>query len=258
MELRRRRVHRGGGTGGHRTDHDGPHPQHRSARRRGVTAFFVVPRVGDRRYCVTPAGATPSLFTGSCARWSASIGRALPIEDWHELRASLLLARLATDEHAERIRLSGLVRLSTESRMDELPDHCRSVWETFLHLAGVNSAPASSPPALIFLGRVADEVRDPVLSAELRNWVRRWSDSLGLRSPESRQAELWRGSDEVVVSVDVDLVIQFDPDPTDRDRFVVSHWRNWGARGRHSARRADTIVGRADLEHPLVGLPRRP
>lgn len=176
---------------------------------------------------------------------------AVPIEDWHDLRAALLLVRLATDEHAERVRLRALLRLCTESRMDELPDHCRSVWETFLHLAGVNSAPASLPPALIFLGRVADEIRDLGLGAELRNRVRRWSDSLGVRSPEARQAEPWRDLGEVVVSVDVDLVIQFDPDPTDRDRFLVSHWRNWGARGRHSARRGDTIVGRADLEREV-------
>jgi vWA-MoxR associated protein C-terminal domain/vWA-MoxR associated protein middle region 0/Effector-associated domain 2 len=190
-----------------------------------------------------PWGSAVSTLRHLADEWEA-VG-ALPIDDWNALRTALLSVRLASEEANERKRLRALVRSCTEGRIDELPSHCRSVWSTFLHLAGQNTAPRSLPPAMIFLVRIADEVGDSPPGAELRKWIRRWSEAL--ESAELLQEATWRPV-EINMSGDVHLVIQFDPDPTDRDRFVVTHWRHWGARGWHAPRRGDTPVGRTDLE----------
>lgn len=186
------------------------------------------------------------LLTHLCEEWHAV--RAFPGADWAALRAALLQARLADSGAAGELRaLAGLARVATESRVQELPAHCRTIWDVFVYLAGANAAPEALPPSMVFLDCVANQVADPAVARLLRLWNRGWAREWKLE--DKLDAAPWRpvpqGQDR---SRPVYLVIQLDPDPLDNTQLVLSHWRQWDRAEWRPQRGEDKHVNRSMLE----------
>ncbi|KAA2265117.1 hypothetical protein F0L68_05510 [Solihabitans fulvus] len=183
-----------------------------------------------------------------CDEWYAM--KALPTEDWDRLREALLSVRLA-DEAADEMRvLRHAVRTATGSRVHELAAYCCSAWTGFVFMAGANAAPGGLPPAMIFLDCVAEQVADRSLASQLRRWNRRWAEKFEVT--DRLDAAPWRSTQEDAKQISVVyLVIQLDPDPTDRDQFMLTHWRQWDASGWRPQRQPGVAVSRRDLEREI-------
>ncbi len=177
--------------------------------------------------------------------WAAV--RALPSHDWDKLRRTLRAQRLADDPVAERSRLRRFARLACGGRCDDLPVRCRSVWSTFLYLADLNAGPGALPPAMVFIDCLAGQVEDKATADELLRWNWRWAERFEVT--DLVESARWRTDPALKDDNDtVYLVVEVDPDPVDRDKVVLSHWRHWDAAHWNARRRGDAAVRRDDLE----------
>ena len=176
--------------------------------------------------------------------WAAA--RALPTRDWDRLREVLRSVRLADDPALERRKLRHLARVATEDRCDDLPPRSRTAWSTFLHLADHNTGPGALPPAMAFVGSLADRVEDRALAEDLLRWTWRWAEWFEVTDVLERARRRPGGEDGG--PVDVFMIIEVDPDPADKRKFVLSHWEAWDGAGRPARRRGDARVDQQDLE----------
>lgn len=123
--------------------------------------------------------------------------------------------------------LPTLARRASRSRVQELPAWCNSGWRVFLRLAGENSAKGEIPPSLAFLALVAEELAmdGRVEEAEeLRRWHRLRQYEWGLDG----EAADW---DPLLAPAY--LIIQFEPDGLDSERYYLSHWHQSDSAGWH-------------------------
>ncbi|MFF3713218.1 VMAP-C domain-containing protein [Streptomyces phaeochromogenes] len=148
--------------------------------------------------------------------------------DLHPLRPILRETRSSAG-------LAALARRASRSRIQELPAWCDNGWAVFLRLAGENSAAKELPVSMAFLALVADRLMEDgqaEASEQLRHWNRRQARTWGL---EDKMAD-WQRSGVVEVPplhVPAYLMIQFEPDGVDPERYYLSHWRQSDAEGWH-------------------------
>jgi hypothetical protein len=186
--------------------------------------------------------------------------------DLHPLRPAL-----------QRIRstalLTALARRASHSRVQELEEWCDTGWEVFLHLAGNNTAADELPSSLAFLSLAAQHLVKEGRTEEaeeLRRWNRKQAQLCGLTEVMAD----WQQDDFAPPGEPslhpAYLLIQFEPDGVEPDRFYVSHWRQSDSDGWHPipgeteklhrdelAAKVDFLVERAeerwtDLRQPVV------
>lgn len=148
--------------------------------------------------------------------------------DLHPLRPALL-------EMRSRASLMAMARRASRSRTQELPVWCDTAWAVFLRLAGDNAAANELPVSMAFLSLAADQLMEDgkaEAAEELRRWNRKQALARGL---EDRMAE-WQHTGVALPPpslVPAYLMIQFEPDGVDTDRYFLSHWRQSDAEGWH-------------------------
>lgn len=145
--------------------------------------------------------------------------------------------------------LTALARRASRSRTQELPAWCDSAWQVFLHLSGNNSAEGELPAGVAFLELVAERMVEESQAAaaeELRGWNRRQTRLFGL---EHDLADWQRASvtSPAPSPVPAYLMIQFEPDGIDPDRYHLSHWRQSDVEGWHPVPGETENVHRDDL-----------
>lgn len=148
--------------------------------------------------------------------------------DLHSLRPILRDMRSAST-------LASLARRASRSRTQELPPWCDTGWTVFLHLAGNNSAAKELPVSMAFLALAADqfiEDGEPKAAEVVRRWNRQRAIAWGL---EEKLVDWQRSSvsQPPPSLVPAYLMIQFEPDGVDSDRYFLSHWRQSDAEGWH-------------------------
>lgn len=132
--------------------------------------------------------------------------------------------------------LTSLARRASHSRTQELEEWCDTGWEVFLHLAGDNTAIEELPPSLAFLALAAEHLvkEGRTEDAEaLRRWNRRQTQLRGL----AEEMADWQG-DELDPAGEASLhpaylLVQFEPDGVDPERFYLAHWRQSDYAGWH-------------------------
>lgn len=183
-----------------------------------------------------------------CGEWHALKG--FPTDDWDLFRKALQSVRLADDPVSELRVLRNMVRIATGSRVQELPAGCHTAWDGFVFMAGANTAAGGLPPAMIFLDCVARQVEDRGLADQFGRWNRAWAETFEVT--ELLDNAPWRPAQGSVNQASpVYLVIQLDPDPSDSDLFVLTHWRQWDAYGLGPQRQAEAPVAGRDLEQEV-------
>ncbi|WP_432838825.1 effector-associated domain 2-containing protein [Dactylosporangium sp. CA-092794] len=174
-------------------------------------------------------------------------------EEWHAVE------QFATyDLRWLRIRLSEL-RLSEVAvtvDLSELEACCRdgfqlrpapTAWEMFAHLASLH-APAAGPPWLRLLHAVRQAVA-PGYREQLDRLITElsadWQTPVRPAAPAVSGPRAAHGY----------VVIQFEKYGGDDDRFIMSHWRQWGdASAWRPTRGEDRLVGRGELEQEADAL----
>lgn len=185
-----------------------------------------------------------------CDEWHAM--RSFLGYRWAELRAILRDLRLRgpdEDEAHERPLLRHLVLIASDSRIVELPEHCRTAWHTFLYLAGANSAPGALRPCMTFLDCVAERIQDQQVAQVLRNWNRYWANELKLTPV--LEAAAWRIALRKNELGTAYLLIQIDPHPKERDQLSLSYWYHSDPKGWRPSRRHDREVSMAKLARTI-------
>jgi hypothetical protein len=185
-----------------------------------------------------------------CDEWQAAHTLA---DIWLELRDTLKPLRLtASGGAAELHRLRQLAAIATESRVEELPKQCSTVWRLFVYLVGANAGPGTPPPAMVLLDCLAERVPDPPLARTIRRWNRglaaKWQitellDVAAWRTPEPR--------DEVRA---IYLVIQIEPNAMDSSQLLLSHWRQSDPGEWRPQRGEDRTVTLSTLEREVDDL----
>lgn len=154
----------------------------------------------------------------------------------------VLLAMGSTD-------LAVMARRASRSRVQELPGWCQTGWQVFLRLAGENSPAGELPPSMAFLALSADRLMEDgqADAAEvLRRFNRTQALSLGMEGLLSD----WQHSDfpqPAPSLVPAYLMIQFEPDRIETDRYHLSHWRQSDSEGWHPVRGETVHLGREEL-----------
>lgn len=169
-------------------------------------------------------------------------------EMWPELRAALCSIRLTPvgDDRGELGALRRLVVTATESRIEELPPHCSTLWHVFVFLAGANALPGKLPPCMVLLECVAQELNDPALARKLRKWNR--SRAEHWHFAELLDSAWWRATEPPNEPQDVHLIIRIEPDPAGSNRLLISHWRQWDPDVRRLQHGANMLVPASALE----------
>lgn len=149
--------------------------------------------------------------------------------------------------------LATLARRASRSRTQELPAWCDTGWAVFLRLAGDNTAARELPVSMAFLALAAERlVEDGQMEAaeDLRRWNRRQARVWSLEE----QMTDWQRSGMALQSqqaqpsmVPAYLMIQFEPDGVDPDRYLLSHWRQSDADGWHPVPGETLHLHRDDL-----------
>lgn len=148
--------------------------------------------------------------------------------DLHPLRPVLMELRSSS-------ALAAMARRASRSRTQELPPWCDTGWAVFLRLAGDNSAAKELSAGMAFLSLAADQfIEDGQVEAaeRLRRWNRSQARVWGL---EDKLTEWQRSSvmEPAVSLMPAYLMIQFEPDGVDPDRYYLSHWRQSDSEGWH-------------------------
>lgn len=144
--------------------------------------------------------------------------------------------RQVLQEMQSPAKLTSLARRASRSRTQELPAWCDTGWAVFLRLAGDNTAARELPVSMVFLALAAEQFMADghVENAEhLRRWNRRQAADRELTD----QMADWQRSREAVEPqtslLPAYLMIQFEPDGVDPERYYVSHWRQSDTEGWH-------------------------
>ncbi|MFF3347293.1 hypothetical protein [Streptomyces sp. NPDC002779] len=152
-------------------------------------------------------------------------------------------------ESVRSAELAAMARRASRSRVQELPSWCQTGWQVFLRLAGENSPPGELPPSMAFLALSADRLMEEgraEAAEELRRFNRGRAQELCV---EDRLAE-WQHSEfpqPPPSLVPAYLMIQFEPDRNEADRYYLSHWRQSDSEGWHPVRGETVHLGRAEL-----------
>ncbi|SMF68482.1 hypothetical protein [Streptomyces sp. Amel2xC10] len=168
--------------------------------------------------------------------------------------------------------IAAMARRATRSRVQELPPWCRTAWQVFLRLAGENTPRGELPPSMAFLSLTAEWlVEDGRAEAAelLRRFNREQAGPLGVETllADWQHSEFPRPEPSLVPAY---LLIQFEPDRVEADRYYLSHWRQSDSEGWHPVRgetdhlRRDELPGAverlveetesrwADLRQPVI------
>ncbi|WP_441269380.1 VMAP-C domain-containing protein [Streptomyces sp. SD31] len=161
------------------------------------------------------------------------------VDEWEAVDffdgADLLPLRHILREMRSSSTLATLARRASRSRTQELPPWCDTGWTVFLRLAGDNSGAKDLPVSMAFLSLAADHLMEDgqaPAAEELRRWLRRQARAWEL---EEKLAE-WQRSGVAQPPpslVPAYLMIQFEPDGVDPERYYLSHWRQSDAEGWH-------------------------
>ena len=131
--------------------------------------------------------------------------------------------------------LAALARRASRSRTQELPSWCDTGWAVFLRLAGDNSGVKELPTGMAFLSLAADQLMEDGLP-DSAGVIRRWNRQRAIASGLEDKLVDWQRSSVAPVSpsvVPAYLMIQFEPDGVDPERYIVSHWRQSDVEGWH-------------------------
>ncbi|MER6631132.1 hypothetical protein ABT301_23425 [Streptomyces sp. NPDC000987] len=142
-----------------------------------------------------------------------------------------------------------MARRASRSRVQELPPWCQTAWQVFLRLSGVNSPDAELPPGMAFLALAADRLMEdgrPDDAELLRRFNRGQAKALGHESLLAgwQHPEFPAPEPSLIPAY---LLIQFEPDRMDPDRYYLSHWRQSDSEGWHPVRGETENLGRDDL-----------
>ncbi|MFD7405192.1 hypothetical protein ACFV7R_21480 [Streptomyces sp. NPDC059866] len=145
--------------------------------------------------------------------------------------------------------LATMARRASRSRVQELPPWCRTGWQVFLRLAGENSPNGELPPSVAFLALCADRLvaESRADAAEvLRRFTRSQAHALRLDGAlaEWQHSEFPQAAPSLVPAY---LMIQFEPDRVEADRFYLSHWRQSDPEGWHPVRGETVHLHREEL-----------
>jgi hypothetical protein len=152
--------------------------------------------------------------------------------------------------------LSAMARRASRSRVQELPAWCQTGWQVFLRLAGENSPDGELPPGMAFLALCADRlVADsrPDAAEVLRRFTRGQAHKLGLDGvlAEWQHSEFPQPAPSLVPAY---LMIQFEPDRVEPDRYYLSHWRQSDPEGWHPVRGETVHLHRDELPRAVDAL----
>ncbi|UXY31131.1 VMAP-C domain-containing protein [Streptomyces sp. HUAS TT20] len=154
------------------------------------------------------------------------------------------------------VNLSAMARRASRSRVQELPSWCRSAWQVFLRLAGENTPPDELAPSLAFLSLCAEWLVEDG-RAEAAEQLRRFNrDQAGRLEAEAlltawQHAEFLQPEPSVVPAY---LLIQFEPDRVEADRYYLSHWRQSDSEGWHPVRGETVHLRRDELPAAVEAL----
>lgn len=162
------------------------------------------------------------------------------VDEWEAVDffdgADLAPLRPVLEEMRSPATLAAMARRASRSRTQELPRWCDTGWSVFLRLAGENSAAKELPVCMAFLSLAADrlvEDGEPEAAEHLRRWNRLQAID---RELTGELTELQHSPVAVESSpslLPAYLLIQFEPDAMDRDRYFLSHWRQSDGKGWH-------------------------
>ncbi|MEU6198349.1 hypothetical protein [Streptomyces sp. NPDC047061] len=145
--------------------------------------------------------------------------------------------------------LSAMARRASRSRVQELPPWCQTAWQVFLRLACEESSGNELPPGMAFLALCSEKLVEDgsVEGAEL---LHRFNRDQAVRLGVEDLLGQWRHREFVQAEFALApayLVIQFEPDRLDMDRFYVSHWRQADSAGWHPVRGETVLCRREEL-----------
>ncbi|HKS98379.1 MAG TPA: hypothetical protein VJT31_02525 [Rugosimonospora sp.] len=165
-------------------------------------------------------------------------------DEWAVFRAAL--GDLVLPELAE------LFAHATRSRMPRPPPRCKTAWQVFVYLIGVNAGPDGVPPSMIFLDQVADLLLpDAAQEVRLRNWRR--AGEMGL-TPALNAARWHPNSNRPSPAASAYLIIQLEADGLDEDQYILSHWYQVEVGAWRPVRGEDQLVHVGDLERAIERL----
>lgn len=152
--------------------------------------------------------------------------------------------------------LSATARRASRSRVQELPAWCRTAWQVFLRLAGQNTPPGELAPSMAFLSLCAEWLvsEGSTEAAErLRRFNREQAGRLGAEAllADWQHAEFLQTEPSVVPAY---LLIQFEPDRVEADRYYLSHWRQSDSEGWHPVRGETVHLRRDELPAAVEAL----
>ncbi|MER5433201.1 hypothetical protein [Streptomyces sp. NPDC002588] len=152
-------------------------------------------------------------------------------------------------ESVGSVDLPAMARRASRSRVQELPSWCRTAWQVFLRLAGENTPPDELPPSMAFLSLCAEwlvEDGRPEVAERLRRFNRDQAGLLGLEAAlaDWQHAEFLQPEPSLVPAY---LLIQFEPDRVEADRYYLSHWRQSDSEGWHPVRGETVHLRREEL-----------
>jgi hypothetical protein len=154
--------------------------------------------------------------------------------NWNELRTALkAFDRVSPTTSPSGIWLRRLASEATQGRVVELPEHCRTPWQVFLHLAGWNAAADGLPPSMKFLHRLAAQLADDRLTRAVATWNCHWTAEFGLTEAmaaiAAREATAPEGTGPPDESFAY-LLVRIERDLDEPEKLLVSHWRQWDSR----------------------------
>ncbi|MGH3758997.1 hypothetical protein [Actinophytocola sp.] len=135
----------------------------------------------------------------------------LPEQEWKRVRDWL------TD-----IEVPNLAELARRAAGPAIPlPRLRDPWHAFTHLADFNAGPDAVPPSLLFLDVLARQIGGE-MGRTVIDWIEARARHLTIGPAlRARRAAMAR----TVAEPRLHLVIMVDRDAVDRDRYVVSFWR---------------------------------
>lgn len=175
-----------------------------------------------------------------------------PDADWTALRSALRPLLVP--------RLTVLCRSATQGRLTSLPERCTTPWDALVFLTGLNAPPSGLPSALLFLARLADEVRtlggpDAACADRIRAWAEEWADDWSLREELTEELGAARRADERPGGPHPpesgSLVIQLSPDGLEPDRYDLAHWLQTDPLVWQPVRGEDRTVLLRDVHHAV-------
>ncbi|MGW0580367.1 VMAP-C domain-containing protein [Streptomyces sp. NPDC002920] len=191
---------------------------------------------------------------------SATVAELWPlVDEWEAVDFFNLADLRALRPHLQAVGsadLPAMARRASRSRVQELPSWCRTAWQVFLRLAGENTPPGELPPSMAFLSLCAEwlvEEGRADAAERLRRFNRDQAEALEAQTllADWQQSEFLQPEPSLVPAY---LLIQFEPDRVEADRYYVSHWRQSDSDGWHPVRGETVHRRREELPAVVEGL----